>query len=167
MKLRSHFFTIKALVSFVFYAFFVLVALLLISIFLIILGDVHLLNYSEIVSWLVAEVPLGIGLWWFLGDRFHGRLSEAKDSIELFREYSHLMIHYWYLGPRPFGFFYFIVENTSTQIAYDCPSFLGDLGSRGIIHRVKHKNEAEMREYLKAHGITLITREVTFAELNP
>jgi len=166
MKLRPRFFTIKGIVALALYGFFVLLLFSLILATLIILGGVHLLDYSQIISLVVAEMPLGVGLWWFLGDRFHGRLSEAIDSMELFREYSHLTIHYWHIGPRAFGQIYFIMENSSTRIAYDCPVFLGDLGRRGIIHRVRHKNEVEMREYLKAEGITLVERDVTFAELH-
>lgn len=126
-----------------------------------------LLNVSEVISLGVAELPLGLGLWWILGERSRGHLSDAKDNIELWERYSHLVIHFWYLLGSRIGTLYYVVENSNTKTAYDCPRFLGELASRGIIHKIKHKNEPEMREYLKAKQITIVEREATFLELQP
>ncbi len=127
-----------------------------------------LLNPTEVVSVFVAEAPLGIGLWWVLGERSRSRFSDAIDSITLGKEYDNLIVHYWVLGWKGILTKTFCaVENKDTHLAYDCPEFLEELGSKGIVHRIKHKNEPAMREYLKEHEVTLVEEVATFAELRP
>lgn len=126
----------------------------------------RLLDLPEVISLLVAEVPLGLGLWWMLGERKRGRLSDAKANIEFYEAYGHLVVHYWYLfNVKLIQTGFYVVENPNTHTAYDCPSFIGELANLGVIHKVQHKSEPAMRDFLKAKGTMIVNREATFVEL--
>ena len=113
----------------------------------------------------VAEVPIGVFFYYFLGERRHSMLQEAKDRLQVAKQTSHIKIHTTgrYLREN-----YSCIENTKTKQAYDdYPDYFWDLGKSGVISVVSHRSKAEIMKYFKDNGIVFEDREGTLAELSP
>lgn len=168
MTFASHRLTIRGILDLVSFYVAILIILTVFSEFCLILYAAKLLVPWEAVSVFIAELPLGIGLWWFLGERRRTQWSEWLDSIQLGEKYTHLIVHYWVIGWTSFGKTFSVVENTKTHSAYDCPPFIEEFSMKGVINRQKHKNEPEMRAYLLTHATTLFDKkEATLIDLRP
>ena len=166
MSFRRHRLTIVGLVGLVLGVGLGVVALLVIYTILSLLGAVKLLDYSLIASLVVVELPLAVILSYLFGERRRERLSEALDTIELAQKYAHLRLHYWSIIPKTSILQYYVVENLNTHMAYDCPAYMVSIAHLGIIPRVKHKNETEMRTALENKHVPFFERDASFAEIH-
>jgi hypothetical protein len=168
MILASHRLTIRGILDLLIFYVAILTILAVFARLCLILVVANLLVPWEAVSVFIAELPLGIGLWWFLGERRRTQWSEWLDSIQLGEKYTHLIVHYWVVGIPLLRKTFSVVENTKTRKAYDCPPFIEELSMKGVVDRHPHKNEPEMRAYLLAHAISLFDKkEATLIDLKP
>ena len=140
------------------------VAIDAILILLLIFYDTNLLDYQLIVSLWVAEVPIGVFFYYFLGERRHSILQEAKDRLQVAKQQAHIKIHTTggYLREN-----YSCIENTKTKRAYDdYPDYFWDLGKSGGVEVVSYPNKADIMKYFRENEVVFEDREATLAELS-
>ncbi len=128
-------------------------------------SSLNLLDWPLIVSLVVVEVPIGVFLWYILGERRHSKIQEVTDRIETAKKFKHLRIHN-FSGFHGLGLNWYYIENLSTKRAYDCPPDMSLLGKWGVINMVKHKNEEETNEYFRNSGVIYEERDPTDGELS-
>ena len=137
-----------------------------IFIVLVVFDSLKLLDYSLIVSLVVVEVPIGLFLWFVLGERRRSKIQEVSYLVELAQKFKYLKIHRFGAFPSLFRTQWYYVENLQQKLAYGCPRYIIQLGEWGAISVVKHKNEGEMNKHFRDNGVKNEEREPTMAELS-
>ncbi len=130
----------------------------------------NLMDYSLIVSLLVAEIPIAIVIWIFTGERKRSRSQRITDAFEIARidtRLSHLSIHRsdsWDYASYPQLHYY--VVNSKTKQAYFLPEYVYDLKVQRVIRSKRYHGYTSLLSYFQNQGIILNERYPEQDELN-
>ena len=132
------------------------------------LGQLGLLDLKTIVSVVVPEVGIGVFLYYFLGEHRRSRIDEVLNLMDAVEKFEHLTVFTFSVFPRPFHITYYYVENKTTGLVYNAPKYIEDMADRGLITKIKCKNEDEMNKCISDRKSTLTkNHEPSLADLRP
>jgi hypothetical protein len=132
---------------------------------IILLANSGLLDVKVAISVVMTEVAIGIVLYYLLGEKRRSYEEEIVNLMDAVAKFQHTKAYTFSVFPEPFEYVFYYIENTKTCQCYKAPKYLEELIDRGVITKVKCKNEAEMKELLNQNGIHLNDCEPLFTEL--
>lgn len=133
------------------YWLFIALAIVAMVYVILFLLAINLLDVKLILSLLVLELPLAIGLSYMLGERKRSKVQEAIEKVRSAKDLAHLRIHRF---GNPLMITWYYVENIPKKSAYDAPQYFLTLAEHDLVDIVDHKTKEDMVEHFKSSGIT-------------
>lgn len=122
-------------------------------------GAVYRLDWNTVISIVLADLPVGLVLWWVLDrrDSKNRRILDGVERMKVKALFSHLEVHYsdpW--GSAEYPYLHYYVVNTKTKLAYRVDDDMAELIEAELVKVYpRHRDLVVLNLHFEGKGWTI------------